>query len=66
MGQRIETWQHGGGDRRWLALLVDAMERASRPDVRAVPCEKAILDALRAQLAQPVMAGLRTPFSLRN
>ena len=68
MGQRLDTWQHGSGDRRWLALLVDAMEQALRPDIRAVPCEAAILQALRAQLAQPARACgyVRTPFSLRN
>jgi hypothetical protein len=66
MGQRIERWQEAGGDRRWLALLVDAMEEASRPEVRAEPCEAAILQALRAQLAQPARASsyARTPFSL--
>jgi len=68
MGQRIERWQQAGGDRRWLVLLVDAMEEASRPEVRAEPCEAAILQALRAQLAQPARACCyaRTPFSLRN
>ena len=68
MGQRIERWQEASGDRRWLVLLVDAMEEASRPEVRAEPCEAAILQALRAQLAQParVYSYARTPFSLRN
>ena len=68
MGQRLDTWQHGDADRRWLTRLVDAMEQASRPEVRVVPCEAAILQALRAQLAQPVRARsyVHTPFSLRN
>jgi len=68
MGQRIERWQEASGDRRWLVLLVDAMEEASRPEVRAEPCEAAILQALRDQLAQPARAFsyARTPFSLRN
>jgi hypothetical protein len=68
MDRRTEPWRYGSGDRRWLALLVDAMERAARPEIRAVPCEPAILEALRAQLAQPVMVCpyARTPFSLRN
>jgi hypothetical protein len=68
MGQRLEPRQHGGGDRRWLARLVEAMEHASRPEVRAVPCEAAILQALRAQLAQPVRTFpyAHTPFSRRN
>jgi hypothetical protein len=54
MGQRLTTWQSGSGDRLWLSLLIDAMEEAARPDVRSQPCESAILQALRAQLAQPV------------
>jgi hypothetical protein len=68
MGQRLNTWQGGGGDRRWLSLLVDAMEEAARPEVRAVPCEAAILQALRAQLAQPVSRYPYAPsaFSRRN
>ncbi|HEY7846165.1 MAG TPA: transcriptional regulator [Bradyrhizobium sp.] len=68
MGQRFNTWQSGGGERQWLSLLVDAMEEAARPEVRAVPCEAAILQALRAQLAQPVSRYPYVPsvFSLRN
>ena len=68
MGQRLESWQHGSGDRHWLVLLVDAMEQASRPEIRAVPCEAAILQALRAQLAEPARAYsyAHTPFSRRN
>ena len=68
MGQRLDTRQHESSDRRWLARLVDAMEQASRPEVRAVPCEAAILQALRAQLARPVRISTyaRTPFSLSN
>jgi hypothetical protein len=68
MGQRLKTWQGGGGERLWLLLLVEAMEEAARPEVRAVPCEAAILQALRAQLAQPVSRCTYAPsaFSLRN
>src|SRR5262249_24906397 len=25
MGQRLDTWQDGSGDRRWLSQLIDAM-----------------------------------------
>ena len=68
MGQQRNTWHHQNGERQWLSLLVDAMEEASRPEIRALPCEAAILQALRAQLAQPVTAHTyaRTAFSLRN
>ena len=50
MGQRLDTWQDGGGDRQWLSLLIDAMEEAARPEIRSQPVESAILAALRAQL----------------
>ena len=68
MGQRLNTWQSGGGERLWLSRLVRAMEEASRPEVRTLPCEAAILQALRAQLAQPVSRYryASTAFSLRN
>jgi hypothetical protein len=55
MGQRLAPWHSGGGDRQWLSLLIEAMEEAARPEVRSQPCEAAILQALRAQLARPVV-----------
>jgi hypothetical protein len=54
MGQRLEQWHGADGERRWLSRLVAAMEDVSRPEVRSKPCETAILQACRAQLAQPV------------
>jgi len=54
MEQRKPTWR-GGEDRQlWLSLLLEAMEDAARPELRAKPCPPAILAGLRAQLAQPV------------
>ncbi|HLG80190.1 MAG TPA: hypothetical protein VKY22_04180 [Bradyrhizobium sp.] len=54
MQQRKAIWR-GGEDRQlWLSMLVDAMEEAGRPEVRAKPCSPAVLIGLRAQLAQPV------------
>jgi len=66
MGQRLESWQSGGGDRLWLSLLIDAMEEAARPEVRSRPVESAILLALRAQLAQPATRVPRVPSVLRH
>jgi len=68
MAQRLDTRWSGKGERLWLSLLVEAMEQASRPEIRAQPCESSVLKALRAQLAQPAS---RYPyavsrFSLRN
>ena len=57
MGQQIQTWRSGGGDRQWLSMLVDAMEEVSRPEVRAVPCDPFVVAAFRAQLARPASAG---------
>jgi hypothetical protein len=54
MGQRLDRWHQAGDERLWLSLLIDAMEEASRPEIRALPCESSILKELRAQLAQPV------------
>ena len=54
MEARKAIWR-GGEDRQlWLSMLVDAMEDAARPEVRAQPCPPAILSGLRAQLSQPV------------
>ena len=54
MEQRKGMWR-GGEDRQlWLSTLVDAMEQAACPEVRAKPCPPAVLLGLRAQLAQPV------------
>lgn len=68
MERRKAIWR-GGEDRQlWLSMLVDAMEEASRPEVRAKPCPPAILISFRAQLAQPVSQYPYTTsaFSLRN
>jgi hypothetical protein len=66
MGQRLDTWQGGCGDRLWLSLLLDAMEEVARPEVRAERCEAAILQALRAQLARPVSGYAATLCAVRN
>jgi len=68
MGQRLKIWQGESGERLWLSRLIDAMEEAARPEVRAKPCEAAILSALRAQLAQPALRRSYTAsaYSLRN
>lgn len=66
MGQRLETWQGGGGERLWLSLLVDAMEEASRPEIRSQPVESMVLLALRAQLAQPPSRHPPVSWALRH
>ena len=68
MGQQLGTWRSGGDQRVWLSMLIDTMEAISRPELRAVPCDKQVLAAVRAQLARPALA--RAPYasaySLRN
>jgi len=49
-------------------MLIDAMERVSRPEFRAVPCDLSVLAAVRAQLARPASPYVHgaSQFSLRN
>jgi hypothetical protein len=59
MGQQVqprrsETRRSANGQNSWLSMLVDAMEKVSRPEYRAVPCDRLVLAAVRAQLARPV------------
>jgi hypothetical protein len=68
MGQQLQPWRSEHSQTRWLSMLIDAMEKVSRPEFRAVPCDPWVLAAVRAQLARPaapcVHGGSR--FSLRN
>jgi hypothetical protein len=68
MGQQLQMWRSANGQRKWLSMLIDAMEEVSRPEVRAVPCDRLVLAAFRAQLARPASASLpyASPYSLRN
>ena len=68
MGQQLQSWRFGDGETLWLSLLIDAMEEASRPEFRSLPCDPAVLVALRAQLARPASSygGGGSHFSLRN
>jgi hypothetical protein len=68
MGQQVESWRSGNDSRVWLSMLVRAMEQASRPEVRSLPCDPAILAGLYAQLSLPASPrGYGTPvFRLRN
>jgi hypothetical protein len=68
MGQQLQSWRSGDGEKLWLSMLIDAMEGVSRPEFRKLPCEPSILAALRAQLARPASpcAYRVSQFSLRN
>jgi hypothetical protein len=56
MGQQLQTWRSGGGDREWLSMLIDAMEEVSRPELRAMPCDPLVVAAVHAHLARPASA----------
>jgi hypothetical protein len=68
MGQRIQPWRSQDGGKLWLSMLIDTMEKISRPEFRSVPCDRAVLATVRAQLARPASAYPNYPshFSLRN
>lgn len=57
--QHQEGRNRHGSDLSWLAMLIESYERVSSCDFRAMPCEAAILKAVRDQLERPVSA--RTP-----
>jgi hypothetical protein len=73
MGQRLQTWRpvtwrSGHSEKSWLSMLVGAMEEASRPEIRKMPCDPKVLIALRAQLARPASPYpyAASAYSLRN
>jgi len=68
MGQQIQPWRAGDGGRLWLSMLVDTMERISRPEFRSIPCDRSLIAAVSAQLSLPAPAYLHgaSHFSLRN
>jgi hypothetical protein len=68
MGQQLQSWRTGSGQNLWLSMLVDAMEAFSRPELRAIPCDRQVLAAVRAQLSLPTPSYVpaASPFGLRN
>jgi hypothetical protein len=68
MVQQTQQWRAENGEMAWLSALVGAMERISRPELRAAPCTRSLLVAVEAHLARPAAPyGLYgSTFSLRN
>jgi len=68
MGQQLQPWRSGDGERLWLSMLIDAMEEVSRPEFRSVSCDRSVLAAVSAQLAQPASTYpyYASHFRLRN
>jgi hypothetical protein len=68
MGQQLQQWRSGDGEKMWLSALIAAMERVSSPEFRGLSCDQSVLDAFSAQLARPASPYPHgaSPFSLRN
>jgi hypothetical protein len=68
MGQQVQPWRSGDGERLWLSMLIDTMEKIARRELRAVPCDRLVLAEMSAQLARPVSPYPHgaSCFSLRN
>jgi hypothetical protein len=68
MGQQLQSWRSGDGQKLWLSLLVDTMEEVSRSSRHGLPCSPSIIIAVQAQLARPASpyAYGASGFSLRN
>jgi hypothetical protein len=53
MIQQTRQWRSSNGETAWLSALVETMREVSRPKLRSVPCDAALLKAARAHLARP-------------
>jgi hypothetical protein len=51
--QQVKAWRSGDDQKLWLSALIASMEQVSSRDVRATPCDRGALSALRLQLARP-------------
>jgi hypothetical protein len=65
MKQQLPSWRTAKGQTLWLAILIETMEKFSRPEWRARPVSRLELAAALARLAQPATA-YASRFSLRN
>lgn len=69
MRRQMTIWRSDADRQLWLSMLIDAMEEAARPEIRAVPCAPDILAGVRVQLSQPALPyafRAASAFSLRN
>jgi len=68
MGQQLQSWRGGDGQKSWLSMLVEVMEEISRPEFRALPIDPSVIAAVSAQLARPASPYpyCGSQYSLRN
>jgi hypothetical protein len=68
MGQQLQPWRSGDGERLWLSTLIDTMERLSAADLPHSSGHRAVRLAVQAQLARPAWPGAHcgSRFSWRN
>jgi hypothetical protein len=68
MIQQTSQWRSSNREMAWLSALVEAMHRVSRPELRAVPCDAALVKAAGAHLARPAFPHgvYASKFSFRN
>src|ERR1700712_5737618 len=53
MRQRLQPRRSAYGERLWLSVLIDTMERVSQPERRTAVCDPSLLAKVRAQLQRP-------------
>lgn len=68
MGQQVQPWRSGDGEKLWLSMLIETMENIARRESRAVPCDRLVLAKVSAHLARPASPypPSASHFSLRN
>jgi hypothetical protein len=68
MVQVLQPRRLENGERPWLSMLVDAMQTAARPELRAIPCDRSVLAEVSVQLGLPqaVYPQSASSFSFRN
>ena len=68
MAQHVQQWRSGHGERAWLSMLADTMEKLSEPEFRSMPCDETMLASVKAHLASsaPPNGLYGSNFSLRN
>ncbi len=68
MSQQFPSWWTEKGQTLWLSMLIEAMEKFSRPEWRSRPVDRLERLAMCSRLARPAMAhpACASRFSLRN